>query len=326
MKNKRILSGIQPSGQVHIGNYFGMMKQMIDLQNDNKLLCFIPNYHALTSQNFGENLSYNTLDIAANFLSLGLNPDKSIFWVQSDIPEVAELNWILSNFVSVSSLERSTSYKDKISKGLKPNHGLFSYPILMAADILLFGAEVVPVGKDQKQHLEITRDIVSKFNSVFGDLLIKPKPLITELTGLVLGTDGQKMSKSYNNFIEIFCDKDELSKKIMRIKTDNSQLDQPKKTVGNPLFEIYCLFLNEKEKIDLEKRFKTPGLRYSDIKNELIETFWSYFSLARERKKNIFSDKDLIIKILKDGSKKAKELSSPIINRIRKKTGLNYLN
>ena len=204
--------------------------------------------------------------------------------------------------------------------------GLFSYPILMAADILLFGAEVVPVGKDQKQHLEITRDIVSKFNSVFGDLLIKPKPLITELTGLVLGTDGQKMSKSYNNFIEIFCDKNELSKKVMRIKTDNSSLDQPKKTTGNPLFEIYSLFLNENEKINLEKRFKTPGLKYSDVKNELIELFWNYFSIAREKKNTVYSDKELIIKILKDGSEKAKELSSPIINRIRKETGLKYTN
>ena len=195
MKNKRILSGIQPSGKVHIGNYFGMMKQMIDLQNDNELLCFIPNYHALTSENFGQNLSSNTLDIAANFLSLGLDSNKSILWVQSDIPEVTELNWILSNFISVSSVERSTSYKDKISKGLKPNHGLFSYPILMAADILLFGAEIVPVGKDQKQHLEIARNIANKFNLIFGDLLIKPKPLITKSTGLVLGIDGQKMSK-----------------------------------------------------------------------------------------------------------------------------------
>ena len=196
----------------------------------------------------------------------------------------------------------------------------------MAADILLFGAQVVPVGKDQKQHLEITRDIVSKFNSVFGDLLIKPKPLITELTGLVLGTDGQKMSKSYNNFIEIFCDKNELSKKVMRIKTDNSSLDQPKKTTGNPLFEIYSLFLNENEKINLEKRFKTPGLKYSDVKNELIELFWNYFSIAREKKNTVYSDKELIIKILKDGSEKAKELSSPIINRIRKETGLKYTN
>ena len=326
MKNKRILSGIQPSGKIHIGNYFGMMKQMIDLQNDNKLLCFIPNYHALTSQTYGETLTNNTIDVAANFLSLGLDPKKSIFWVQSDIPEVAELNWILSNFISVSSLERSTSYKDKISKGIQPNLGLFSYPILMAADILLFGAEIIPVGKDQKQHLEITRDIASKFNSVFGNILIKPEALITKSTGLVLGIDGQKMSKSHNNIIEIFCDKKELTKKIMSIKTDNSKLDEPKNTFGNPLFDIYSLFLNKKDRIILEERFKTPGLKYSDVKNELIETFWNYFSIPRQKKSELFSDKELIVKILKDGSQKAKELSDPIINSIRKKTGLKYFN
>jgi len=326
LKNKRILSGIQPSGKIHIGNYFGMMKQMIDLQNENQLLCFIPNYHALTSQNHGATLSNNTIDVAANFLSLGLDPKKSIFWVQSDIPEVAELNWILSNFISVSSLERSTSYKDKISKGIQPNLGLLSYPILMAADILLFGSEIIPIGKDQKQHLEITRNIASKFNSVFGNILIKPEPLITKSTGLVLGTDGQKMSKSYNNIIEIFCDKKELTKKIMSIKTDNSALDEPKKTVGNPLFEIYSLFLSKKDKIILEERFKTPGLKYSDIKNELIEIFWNYFSKPRQKKSELFSDKELIIKILKDGSQKAKEISDPIINSIRKKIGLKYIN
>ena len=201
---KRVLSGIQPSGQLHLGNYFGMMSRMIHYQEENDLFCFIVNYHAMTSMQDGASLKENTMSAAMDFLSLGLDPEKSTFWVQSDIPQVAELMWILSIVTSVGLMERGTSYKDKLAKGLKANMGLFSYPILMAADILLFGGEIVPVGKDQKQHLEMTRDIAVRFNQTFGDVLIVPELDIDKDTQLVPGLDGQKMSKSYNNTIPIF--------------------------------------------------------------------------------------------------------------------------
>ena len=217
MPNKnslRVLSGIQPSGSLHLGNYFGMMSRMIKYQSQNELFCFIANYHALTTLPDSNSLSSNTFNAACDFLALGLDPEKSIFWVQSDVPEVAELTWILSSQVGVGLMDRATSYKDKISQGLKPNMGLYSYPILMAADILLFDTEIVPVGKDQKQHLEMARDIAIKFNNSYDDTLIIPEPDIDEGTKLIPGIDGRKMSKSYNNTIPIFDSEKNIRKKI----------------------------------------------------------------------------------------------------------------
>lgn len=324
LKKKRILSGIQPSGNLHIGNYFGMMKPMIDLQMHNDLFCFLPNYHALTSQNDGLSLRQNTLNAAADFLALGLNSNKSIFWVQSDLPEVTELTWVLNNVTNVGMLERATSYKDKINRGIQANHGLFSYPVLMTADILLFGAEIVPVGKDQKQHIEITRDIATKFNAIYGKTFVIPKPLISNSTGLIPGTDGQKMSKSYGNTIEIFSEKDSLAKKVMGIITDNTPPDKPKETEKNTLFKIYSLFLDDAGKSDLMGRFHSPGLKYVDIKKELIDVIWDFFELYRDRRKNIFSDDEVVIKILKKGAEKARSIAEPYIDSVRKKTGLEY--
>jgi len=215
----RILSGIQPSGTLHIGNYFAMMKPMIEYQENNELFCFIVNYHAMTSVKESEILKNNTMNAAMDFLALGLNPDKSNFWVQSDIPEVQELTWILSCNTSLGLLERSHSYKDKLAKGIIPNTGLYTYPILMAADILLFNAEIVPVGKDQKQHLEITRDIAEKFNNSYGDIFVLPEPQISEEIAVIPGIDGQKMSKSYGNTLNIFDSGKPLKKKIMKITT-----------------------------------------------------------------------------------------------------------
>tara|TARA_B100000029_G_scaffold516574_1_gene631342 strand:- start:6306 stop:7283 length:978 start_codon:yes stop_codon:yes gene_type:complete len=324
LKRKRILSGIQPSGGLHIGNYFGMMKPMIDLQMDNDLFCFLPNYHALTSQNNGLRLKENTINAAADFLALGLNPNKSVFWVQSDLPEVTELTWILNNITSVGMLERATSYKDKINRGIQPNHGLFSYPVLMSADILLFGAEVVPVGKDQKQHLEITRDLATKFNAIYGTTFVIPDPLISNSTGLIPGTDGQKMSKSYGNTIEIFCDKDFLAKKVMGIITDNTPPDKPKDTENNALFNIYSLFIDDSGKSDLMNRFHSPGLKYVDIKKELIDLIWNFFEPYRKRREKKYHDKEVVINILKEGAEKARSFAKPYILSVRKKTGLEY--
>ena len=241
-KNKyRVLSGIQPSGSLHLGNYFGMMSRMIKYQSKNELFCFIANYHALTTLPDSKEISTNTFNAACDFLALGLDPEKSTFWIQSDVPEVTELTWILSSQAGVGLMDRATSYKDKIAQGLKPNMGLYSYPILMAADILLFDTEIVPVGKDQKQHLEMTRDIATRFNNTFGEALVIPKPDIQEETKLIPGIDGQKMSKSYNNTIPIFASEKNIRKRIMRIVTDTSDINDPKDK-DTPLFQLYSLF------------------------------------------------------------------------------------
>lgn len=324
MKDKRILSGIQPSGNLHIGNYFGMMKPMIDLQMRNELFCFLPNYHALTSQTDGQRLKKNTIDAAADFLSLGMDPVKSVFWVQSDIPEVTELTWVLNNVTSIGMLERATSYKDKINQGMTAHHGLFSYPVLMSADILLFGTDVVPVGKDQKQHLEIARDIATKFNKIYGETFVVPEPLIAESTGLIPGIDGQKMSKSYGNTLQIFSEKDVLAKKVMSIVTDNTPPDEPKKVEGNTLFLIYSLFLDDKEKSELIDRFCNPGLKYSDVKKELVDIIWDFFAPFRDKRNNIYSDHEAVIRILKEGAEKARAAAEPFLSTVRQKTGLKY--
>ena len=275
MNTKRILSGVQPSGLLHIGNYFGMIKRMIDFQESSDMFCFIANYHSLTSLNDKEKLEKNTFTSFCDVLALGLDPSKSTIWVQSHVSEVAELAWILSNFTSVGMMERSTSYKDKINKGLKPNMGLFSYPILMAADILLFHSDIVPVGKDQKQHLEMTRDIAIKFNNAFGDVLTIPEIDIDENMNIVAGIDDQKMSKSYNNTIPIFGDEQYIKDQIMNIVTDSAGLNEIK-DINTPLFKIYSLFLDKNQIEDLKERYNTPGLKYMDIKNELFEYIMEY--------------------------------------------------
>jgi len=326
LKNRRVLSGIQPSGNLHIGNYFGMMKPMIDLQADNELFCFLPNYHALTSQTDGEVLARNTVEAAADFLSLGMDPEKAVFWVQSDVPEVTELTWVLNNVTSVGMLERATSYKDKVNRGMTAHHGLFSYPVLMTADILLFGTDVVPVGQDQKQHLEMSRDIATKFNNLYGETFVVPEPLIAESTGLIPGIDGQKMSKSYSNTLEIFGGKDELAGKVMSIVTDNALPDEPKETENNALFMIYSLFLDKSERSSLEARFHSSGLKYSDVKKELVEVIWEFFAPYREMRGGLYGDSETVIRILKDGAEKARAAAEPYIKAVRKKTGLKYWN
>ena len=268
---KRILSGAQPSGQLHIGNYFGMIERMVQLQESSDLFCFIANYHSMTSINDKSELEKNTKDAFIDLLALGINPDRSTFWVQSHVPEVAELAWILSNYASVGLMQRSTSYKDKIANGLKPNMGLFSYPILMASDILLFQSDSVPVGKDQKQHLEMTRDIAIKFNNSFGDVFTIPEIEIDKSNDVVVGIDDRKMSKSYNNTIPIFADNDTIKNQVMNIVTDSAGLNDAKDT-NTPLFKIYSLFLDTDSKNELTDRYNTPGLKYMEIKEELVDT------------------------------------------------------
>ena len=322
-KKLRVLSGIQPTGELHLGNYFGMMSRMIEYQNNSDLFCCIVNYHALTTIQDKNILKNNTINAAIDFLALGMDPQKSTFWIQSDIPQVAELTWLLSNMTSVGLMERSTSYKDKIDKGLTPHMGLFSYPILMAADILLYGSNIVPVGKDQKQHLEIARDIAIKFNNIYGDIFIVPEPDIEEKTMLVPGLDGQKMSKSYGNTIPIFADDNKLKKIVMSILTDSAGIDDPKDK-NTPLFKLYSLFLDNNEKKILSDRYDTPGLRYGDIKKELLEKIYEHFGPYKKRREYLLNNIDEVYDILNQGREKASVVASDYIDRTRKAMGIAY--
>ena len=318
---QRILSGAQPSGQLHIGNYFGMIERMIQFQNESDLFCFVANYHSMTSINDKVKLEENTREAFIDLLALGIDPDQSIFWVQSHVPEVTELAWILSNFASVGLMQRSTSYKDKIANGLKPNMGLFSYPILMASDILLFQSEIVPVGKDQKQHLEMTRDIAIKFNNSFGEIFTIPEIEIDKSNEVVVGVDNQKMSKSYNNTIPIFADNDTIKNQVMNIVTDSAGLNEPKDK-NTPLFKIYSLFLNDESKKELAERYDTPGLKYMEIKNELIETIISFFELQRSKREQLLANPDEVNQKMILGQNKAKKIAQKTLQEVKSATGL----
>tara|TARA_B100002019_G_scaffold3165_1_gene2590 strand:+ start:139 stop:1104 length:966 start_codon:yes stop_codon:yes gene_type:complete len=318
---QRILSGAQPSGQLHIGNYFGMIERMIQFQNESELFCFVANYHSMTSINDKVKLEENTREAFIDLLALGIDPDQSTFWVQSHVPEVTELAWILSNFASVGLMQRSTSYKDKIANGLKPNMGLFSYPILMASDILLFQSEIVPVGKDQKQHLEMTRDIAIKFNNSFGEIFTIPEIEIDKSNEVVVGVDNQKMSKSYNNTIPIFADNDTIKNQVMNIVTDSAGLNEPKDK-NTPLFKIYSLFLNDESKKELAERYDTPGLKYMDIKNELIETIISFFELQRSKREQLLANPDEVNQKMILGQNKAKKIAQKTLQEVKSATGL----
>ena len=318
---KRILSGVQPSGQLHIGNYFGMIERMIQFQNESELFCFVANYHSMTSINDKVKLEANTREAFIDLLALGIDPDQSTFWVQSHVPEVTELAWILSNFASVGLMQRSTSYKDKIANGLKPNMGLFSYPILMASDILLFQSEIVPVGKDQKQHLEMTRDIAIKFNNSFGEIFTIPEIEIDKSNDIVIGIDNQKMSKSYNNTIPIFADNDTIKDQVMNIVTDSAGLNEPKDK-HTPLFKIYSLFLNDESKKELADRYDTPGLKYMEIKNELIETIISFFELQKSKREQLLANPDKVNQKMILGQNKAKKIAQKTLQEVKSATGL----
>jgi tryptophanyl-tRNA synthetase len=318
----RILSGIQPSGHLHIGNYFAMMKRMIANQEQHELFCFIVNLHALTSVFDAERLRDQTYEAICDFLALGLDPEKSVFWIQSDVPEVTELTWYLSNVTGMGLLERSHSYKDKLAKGLPANHGLFAYPVLMAADILGYGAERVPVGKDQKQHVEIARDIALRFNSTYGETFVIPEPDIETDLATIPGLDGQKMSKSYGNTLEIFADEAVLKQKIMGIKTDSTPVNEPKPIAGNILFDLYNLFLDDVGKATLKDRFLTPGLKYGEVKKELFNIIWEYFAPYRAKRAHI--NRADVHQIMKLGAGKARQVIGGYLAKVRHNVGVDY--
>jgi tryptophanyl-tRNA synthetase len=322
----RVLSGIQPSGDLHIGNYFGMIKKMVEAQDDiaNEPFAFIANYHAMTSVRDGERLSALTFEAAVDFLSLGVDPNKTTFWVQSDIKDVLELYWILSSFTPMGLLERAHSYKDKVAKGITANHSLFSYPVLMAADILLYDTDVVPVGKDQIQHVEITRDIAIKFNNEYGDIFTLPEFRVDEDVATVIGLDGAKMSKSYGNTIEIFLDKKPLDKKIKKIVTDSTPLEEPKEYENCNVFALAKLFLDEAGQNELADRYIAGGEGYGHFKKYLTELMWEYFAPYREKREHYLNNKDEVYDILRDGAKKASIISSEKMAIIREKVGMKF--
>lgn len=321
---KRVLSGIQPSGTLHIGNYFGMMKRMIEFQESSQLFCFIVNYHAMTTLQEGKELSGNTIAAAMDFLALGLDPEKTFFWVQGDVPEVTELAWILSCHTSLGLLERSHSYKDKVSKGITPNTGLYTYPILMAADILMFNSEIIPVGKDQKQHVEITRDIAIKFNNMYGEIFTIPEPLIEDEIAVIPGVDGQKMSKSYGNTINIFEDEKTLKKKVMSIITDSIPVEEPKDPEKCNVFSLYKLFADESAVSLMREKYLKGGTGYGDVKKELFSLMWEFFRPYREKRDMLSRDPAEVRNIMKKGASKTREVADSNMQKIRNAVGLNY--
>lgn len=318
----RVLTGIQPSGDLHIGNYFGSIKQMVDAQENSETFAFIANYHAMTSG--GKDLSKLTMQCATDFLALGIDPDKSTFWVQSDVKEVLELYWILSSFTPMGLLERAHSFKDKTAKGIAANHSLFSYPVLMAADILIYGSEVIPVGKDQIQHVEIARDIATKFNNKYGDILVMPEFRVQEDVQTVPGIDGQKMSKSYGNIVNIFGEEKQQLKTIKKIVTENVAMEEPKEFENCNVYNMAKLFLEGENLKALEDRYKKGGEGHGHFKVYLAEVMWEYFRDFREKRAYYEKNQDEVRAILISGANKAKGVALPMIEKIRSVTGINY--
>jgi tryptophanyl-tRNA synthetase len=321
-KRMRILSGIQPSGLLHIGNYFGMMKPAIALQDEGEALYFIADYHALTSVRDPDVVRENVRRAAVDFLAAGLDPERAALFKQSDVPQVTELTWILSTVAPKGLLERAHSYKDKLARGLAPMVGLFSYPVLMAADILIYDSDIVPVGKDQKQHIEITRDLAGKMNEQFGQIFKLPEARINPQTQVVPGLDGQKMSKSYGNNIDIFGDEKETRKRVMSIVTDSTPVEAPKDPAKSTIFQLYSLFASKDEIESMRERFQTGGTGYGDFKKELFEKLWEYFSPMRKRREKILADKLYIDNVLLLGAKRANEVADDVMTRVRAAVGL----
>ncbi len=297
---------------------------MLSYMDRSELFIFIVNLHALTSVQDSEKLARGTLEAAADFLALGLDPDRCIFWVQSDVPEVVELTWILSCVTPMGLLERCHSYKDKVAKGLAFNHGLFAYPVLMAADILLYQSNLIPVGRDQKQHVEVTRDIAIKFNHTFGETFVIPEAEINDDVATVPGTDGQKMSKSYNNAIEIFLDEKTLRQRVMSIVTDSTPVDQPKDPETCNLFAVYRHFAPPERVAEVRKLYIEGGAAYGTIKKELVGILWEFFKEAREKRARLAEDPQHIRNILTMGAEKARVIALDTIKTVRERVGISY--
>lgn len=320
----RFLTGLQPSGQLHIGNYFGAILPAVQLQYKGEAFYFIANYHAMTTMSSPQALRENTRSLAVDFLACGLDPQRAVFFEQSAVPEVNELAWILSSVCPMGLLERCHSYKEKMARGIASTHALFAYPVLMAADILLYGSDAVPVGKDQKQHLEVTRDLAGKMNEAFGAGLFKlPKPIISESTAIVPGLDGQKMSKSYGNALPIFGDEKTTRKLInKKIVTDTTPLDQPKPTENSVILALYKLFASARDYETMVERHRSGGFGYGQFKQQLFEAYWEYFREAREKREWLLEHPEYVDDVLSAGAERAREEANKTLSRVRRAVGL----
>ena len=318
----RVLSGIQPSGRLHIGNFFGAMRQHLKLQAEHDCFYFIADYHALTSNPTPAEVTRHTLDVTMDYISLGLDTEKTVFWRQSDVPEVTELTWILSCITPMGLLQRCTSFKEKVSQGISANHGLFAYPVLQAADILIYKSDLVPVGADQKQHIEVTRDIAIRFNNAYGKILTVPSEYIIESVAVVPGTDGQKMSKSYNNTIEIFESEKSIRKKVMRIVTDSTPVEEPKDPEKCNVFALLKLVAPPEELVEWENRYHSGGVGYSEAKKRLAELLIDYFKPFREKRAELENNIGYVKEVLANGAKRARAVAAKTLADVRKAVGL----
>jgi tryptophanyl-tRNA synthetase len=318
----RVLSGIQPTGRFHWGNYFGAIRQYIELQHEEASYYFIANLHALTTVRDRAVLWQNTLDAAIDLLALGLDPEHAILFVQSDVPEVSELCWLLMTGAPLGLLERCHAYKEKKAKGLKADAGLFTYPVLMAADILAYDADIVPVGEDQVQHIEVTRDLAGSFNHQFAETFVLPKPKVLDHSAKVPGTDGQKMSKSYGNTLEIFENPKVQRKQIMRITTDSRPMEQPKEPDTDALYQLYCLFASDAERQQMAALYRRGGFGYGEVKQALADAAQRYFAPARERRAELASDPDRVQRILASGAERARHKAAEVLLRAQRACGV----
>lgn len=318
----RVLSGIQPSGKLHIGNYFGAMRQHLVLQAENEGFYFIADYHALTTNPEPVVIKAHTFGVAMDYLALGLDPEKTVFWRQSDVPEVTELAWILSCVTPMGLLQRCTSFKDKVAQGLSPVHGLFAYPVLQAADILMFDSNIVPVGADQKQHIEVTRDIAVKFNNMYGEVFVLPEEHILKEVAVVPGIDGRKMSKSYDNTVEIFEPEKSVKKKVMRIVTDSTPVEEPKDPDACNVFALLRLVASEEELAEWEEKYRKGGIGYGTAKKRVVELLHEYFRPFRQKREELENNRDYVEQVLCDGAQKARAVARQTMKRVRDAIGL----
>ncbi|MGQ9574770.1 MAG: tryptophan--tRNA ligase [Thermoguttaceae bacterium] len=319
----RVLSGIQPTGRFHWGNYFGAIRQYIELQGDpQSAFYFVANLHALTTVRNAEELAQYTLDAAIDLLALGLDPDRATLFLQSDIPEVCQLCWLLLSGAPMGLLERCHAYKDKKARGLPADAGLFAYPVLMAADILAYDSDLVPVGEDQVQHIEVCRDLAASFNHEFGQTFVLPKPKVIQTAARVPGTDGEKMSKSYNNTLDIFEDPKVLRRQIMRIVTDSRPIEQPKEPESDHLFQLYSLFANESQRAEMAARYRRGGFGYGEVKTALADLAEEYFAAARERRRELAAHPTRVREILGDGAARARAKAAEVLQRAQQACGV----
>ncbi len=323
LRAMRILTGLQPSGKLHVGNYFGAMEPAVRLQEQGEAFYFIADYHAMTTMQDPAALRENVRELAIDFLACGLDPKRAVFFRQSAVPEVNELAWILSTVCPMSLLSKCHSYKDKIAQGIAPNHGLFAYPVLMAADILLYDSNQVPVGKDQKQHLEVTRDLAVKLNDVYGEgTVILPEPIIREDTAVVIGLDGRKMSKSYHNTLPIFGDEKPLRKTLMRIVTDSTPVEEPKPVENSTILALFKLFASDADYQTLLADHQRGGTGYGDFKKRLADAYWDFFAPMRARRAEILADPGYVDQVLAGGAARAREEAAKVLGRVRRAVGL----